>query len=131
MKNKILLLLLLISAPVFSQSISQHAENLKNQIQELKEINAQKELIIQDQTLTIEELEKKEAEYDAAMKSRIEEIDKLSQEMFKQEIKIKSLNKKLTIAVIIFVIMFLIKAVIMFLKWKYGIKLPYIINCIL
>ena len=131
MKNKILLLLLLISAPVFSQSISQHAENLKNQIQELKEINAQKELIIQDQTLTIEELEKKEAEYDAAMKSRIEEIDRLSQEMFKQEIKIKSLNKKLTIAVIIFVIMFLIKAVIMFLKWKYGIKLPYIINCIL
>lgn len=131
MKNKILLLLLLVSLPVFSQSISQHAENLKNQIQELKEINAKKELIIQNQNLTIEDLIKQEIKYDAAMKTKIEEVDKLSQEVFKQELKIKSLNKKLTIAVVVFTIMVLIKAVIMFLKWKYGIKLPYIINCIL
>ena len=48
MKNKILLLLLLISAPVFSQSISQHAENLKNQIQELKKGNSTATLIILD-----------------------------------------------------------------------------------
>ena len=131
MKNKILLFLLLVSLPVFSQSISQHAENLKNQIQELKEINAKKELIIQNQNLTIEDLIKQEIKYDAAMKTKIEEVDKLSQEVFKQELKIKSLNKKLTITVVVFTIMVLIKAVIMFLKWKYGIKLPYIINCIL
>lgn len=131
MKNKILLLLLLISLPAFSQSISENNQKLKSQIQELRELNAQRELIINEQASEIEGLDKKIYEYDQAFKEKLDEIDKQSETIFKQDLKIKSQNKKLIIFTIFFIIMILIKAVIMFLKWKYGIKLPYIINCIL
>lgn len=131
MKNKILLLLLLVSMPVFSQTISENNQRLRTQVQELKEINAQRELIIQEQASQIEGLDKKIYEYDQAFKAKLDEIDKQSETIFKQDLKIKSQNKKLTIITIFFIVMILIKAVIMFLKWKYGIKLPYIINCIL
>lgn len=131
MKNKILLLLLLISLPAFSQSISENNQKLKSQIQELRELNAQRELIIKEQVSEIEGLDKKIYEYDQAFKEKLDEIDKQSETIFKQDLKIKSQNKKLIIFTIFFIIMILIKIVIMFLKWKYGIKLPYIINCIL
>lgn len=131
MKNKILLLLLLVSMPVFSQTISENNQRLRTQVQELKEINAQRELIIQEQASQIEGLDKKIYEYDQAFKAKLDEIDKQSETIFKQDLKIKSQNKKLTIITIFFIVMILIKTVIMFLKWKYGIKLPYIINCIL
>lgn len=131
MKNKILLLLLLISLPVFSQTISENNQKLKSQVQELRELNAQRELIIKEQASEIEGLDKKIYEYDQAFKEKLDEIDKQSETIFKQDLKIKSQNKKLIIFTIFFIIMFLIKIVIMFLKWKYGIKLPYIINCIL
>lgn len=131
MKNKILLLLLLVSMPVFSQTISENNQKLKTQVQELRELNAQRELIINEQASEIEGLDKKIYEYDQAFKEKLDEIDKQSETIFKQDLKIKSQNKKLIIFTIFFIIMILIKAVIMFLKWKYGIKLPYIINCIL
>jgi len=131
MKNKILLLLLLISLPAFSQSISENNQKLKSQIQELRELNTQRELIIKEQASEIEGLDKKVYEYDQAFKEKLDEIDKQSETIFKQDLKIKSQNKKLIIFTIFFIIMILIKIVIMFLKWKYGIKLPYIINCIL
>ena len=131
MKNKILLLLLLISLPVFSQSISENNQKLKSQVQELRELNAQRELIINEQASKIEGLDKKIYEYDQAFKEKLDEIDNQSETIFKQDLKIKSQNKKLIIFTIFFIIMILIKAVVMFLKWKYGIKLPYIINCIL
>ena len=131
MKNKILLLLLLVSMPVFPQTISENNQKLKSQLQELRELNAQRELIINEQASEIEGLDKKIYEYDQAFKEKLDEIDKQSETIFKQDLKIKSQNKKLIIFTIFFIIMILIKVVIMFLKWKYGIKLPYIINCIL
>lgn len=131
MKNKIILFLLLISSPVFSQSISQHTNSLKEKIATLQEINAQRESVIENQSLTIEELREDVKRYDNAFKERLEEIDELGQKVYEQDLKIKKQNKILFIMTIIFIIMIAIKVVVMFLKYKFGIKLPYIINCII
>lgn len=132
MKNRFLIFIFMFCMiPCFPKTISEIGNNLKLEVQELKELNAQQTLVIDSQNETIESLQLKQQEYDQAFTQKLSEIESLTEKICKQEAEIRSKNKKLRIALTVFIFMFVAKAVIMFLKWKYGIKLPYIINCIL
>ena len=130
-----LFFILQITSFLYSQSLS---DEIYNTINDIKTNNTQLLSTI-DELMTINEFQDKDIIALKSEKKELEQttdvlihnIETMSTKIVNLEVKIQQKNKILTTLIIIFLVMIIAKIVVIILKYKLHITLPYIINCII
>jgi len=130
-KTLISILLFTFFMPVFTQSFSDYANQMRIQMEELKVINQQRDEIIASQNLTIDELKETLKASDEKAEKAIKESSEACNALIKQTEQIKRQNKILRIVAIVLVIKILGSIALIIIKYKYKIEIPYWLNVIL
>ena len=130
-KISFVLIVLLLGTVVYTQTFTDYANKMRQEIQELKDINLQREEVINSQKEKISMQEDLIDESNKKVEEAIKESEKACTELIKQAEKIKRQNKILRIAFIVLVVKILGSAALLFIKYRYKIEIPYWLNVIL
>ena len=106
-------------------------QELKDNNKILLDHNNELKKIIEDDNLTIDVLKQRLQIVETNLDKSIEENAIVNAEIIQQTNKIKNLNLTLTIIILVLVFFFVLHFIILFLKIKWNITLPYWLNSIL
>lgn len=115
-------------APRSTQVILQE---LQSTLQELRDLNTEQNNIIEDKLTTITELKEKNTQVTDKLKTILEEEAKANQLIVEQNTKLEMQKKWLIILSSILLGFVALHFVILALKLKFGISLPYWLNTLL
>lgn len=134
-RNKIAVLFLLICGALFAQDKPRETkvilEDLRYQINELNEINNQREEALIEKENTIAELNDKTNKLLEEMNLSVKDLSKANETIIKQNQSLKTQRKWLIVLTAILGIFSLAHFVILYLKLRYKISLPYWLNALI
>lgn len=119
------------SPQIEPRSSSVILQELRDNIQTMGEMISQKDSIIATNIETIEELQQKSIETTEKLEASIEREAEKNEKIIQQNNQLKLQRKQLTILSSILGFFVLIHIGILFLKIKWNIKLPYLLNTLL
>lgn len=134
-RNKIAVLFLLICGALFAQDKPRETkvilEDLRYQINELNEINNQREEALIEKENTIAELNDKTNKLLEEINLSVKDLSKANETIIKQNQSLKTQRKWLIVLTAILGIFSLAHFVILYLKLRYKISLPYWLNALI
>lgn len=135
MKTKAFTLLFLLSSCLFAQEAPRSSKvilgELRDQLTELKQINTERQNIIDEQSGTIDNLNAQIQSLITSLDKSVSDLTTANENIIKQNEKIKAQRKWLIILIVIFGAFAIAHFVILFLKVKYKINLPYWLNSLI
>lgn len=114
-----------------SQTFTDYANKMREEIETLKEINKQRDDIIEMKDIENNELKQMLLESNQKTDEAIKEAENACNKIEEQNNKIKHQNKILLIVFWIFVIKLLISIALIVIKYCYKISVPYWLNALL
>lgn len=136
-KNKIIVLFMFMfmCGALFAQDKPRDTkvilEDLKYQINELNEINSQREELLIEKENTITELNDKTNKLLEEIDLSVKDLSKANETIIKQNQSLKIQRKWLVILITILGVFALAHFVILYLKLRYKISLPYWLNALI
>lgn len=135
MKNKIIVLFMFICGALFAQDKPRDTkvilEDLRYQINELNEINNQREELLIEKENTITELNDKTNKLLEEMNLTVKDLSKANETIIKQNQSLKIQRRWLVILAAVLGAFALAHFVILYLKLRYKISLPYWLNTLI
>lgn len=126
-----IVMLIGVIAVLYSQTFTDYANKMRQEIQELKDINSQREQTINSQKEKISMQEDIIDQSNKKVEEAIKESEEACNALIKQAEQIKRQNKLLRIALIVLIVKIVGSVLLLVIKYKYKIEIPYWLNVIL
>lgn len=136
MRNKIVLLLLLFGGLVFAEETTPRSttviiKEIREELNQLKTINENDKLIIEQRDNNINSLNEEVKNLTINLDKSVNDLSEANANIIKQNERIKLQRKWLIILASILGVFTIAHFIILFIKLKFNIKLPYWLNTIL
>lgn len=136
MRNKIVLLLLLFGGLAFTEEVAPRnttviIKEIKEELNQLKTINENNKLIIEQRDNNINSLNEEVKNLIINLDKTVNDLSEANSNIIKQNERIRIQKKWLIMLTSILGVLTIAHFVILFIKLKFNIKLPYWLNTIL